>query len=242
MIPQTTILVAAALVLAVQWPVMGETPVEKMPLLGTVAVKSAGEIKGSSWSIGCETLDRDFAAYGKYKKFVGPLGAKAMRVQAGWAKCEKHKGEYDFAWLDEVVDDAVAQGVAPWLETSYGNPLYEGGGGKGLGDGFPTSAEALAAWDKWVTALAARYKDRVGAWEIWNEPDLRKNAPVEQYVGLYTRTAEIIRAAQPKAKIYALGLAGAHGVCRGVSRCDEEGREGGADRCDHDSRVSGDSG
>ncbi len=56
----------------------------------------------SSWSIGGETLDRDFAVYNNYKKYLGPLGAKAIRLQAGWAKCEKTQGVYDWAWLDEA--------------------------------------------------------------------------------------------------------------------------------------------
>jgi hypothetical protein len=42
-------------------------------------------------------------------------------LQCGWAKCEQKPGVYDFAWLDEVVNDALAQGVQPWLEVSYGN-------------------------------------------------------------------------------------------------------------------------
>jgi hypothetical protein len=176
------------------------------PLLGTIKPRPAREIASSTWSIGGETLDRDFAAYDNYRQFLGPLGAKAIRLQAGWAKCEKKPGVYDWAWLDAIVDDARAQGVQPWLETSYGNPIYEGGGGTGLGGGFPRSPEALAAWDNWVRVLVRHFKDRVTEWEIWNEPD-RSNKP-ETYASLFIRTASILRAEQPTARIYALALAG----------------------------------
>jgi len=35
------------------------------------------------------------------KPLGGPLGAKRIGFQAGWAKCEKRPGVYDWAWLDE---------------------------------------------------------------------------------------------------------------------------------------------
>jgi len=179
-----------------------------LPLLGAIRPRAANEITSSTWSIGGETLDRDFAVYANYKKYLGPLGAKAIRLQAGWAKCEKKPGVYDWAWLDAIVDDARAQGVQPWLETSYGNPIYEGGGGTGLGGGFPHSPEALAAWDAWVRGLVRHFRDRVHQWEIWNEPDIRKGNSPGDYAALFVRTAEILRAEQAAARIYALALAG----------------------------------
>lgn len=52
------------------------------------------------------------------------------------------------------------------------------------------------------------FRDRVYEWEIWNEPDLGKGNTAEDYTALFIRTAEIIRSEQPRARIYALGLAG----------------------------------
>ena len=186
-----------------------------MSLIGHIRPRSALEIASSGWSVGCETLDRDFADYDSYKPYLGPLGAKAIRVQTGWAKCEKKPGEYDFAWLDAVVDDARAQGVQPWLELSYGNPIYPGGGGTNLGAALPSSPEALAAWDNWVRAMILHFRDRVWEWEIWNEPDLGIFIPSmgekitgEEYARFYIRTAEIIRALQPQSRLY--GIAWAH--------------------------------
>ncbi len=174
--------------------------------LGKIKPRAAKEISSSSWSIGGETLDRDFGVYANYKKFLGPLGAKAIRLQAGWAKCEQTPGVYDFTWLDEAVNDSVAQGVQPWLEVSYGNKLYPDGGGTGLGGALPKSPQALAAWDNWVRAVVRRYQDRVNEWEVWNEPDLGPS-PAEEYAEFFIRTAEVIRGEQPKARIYALALA-----------------------------------
>ena len=121
--------------------------------IGTIKPKNASEINTSNWIIGCETLDRDLTDYEQYKTYLAPLGIKRLRMQAGWAKTEKIKGQYDWAWLDKVINDAASRGLQPWLETSYGNPIYPGGGGINLSAGIPTSEEALRAWDKWVVAL-----------------------------------------------------------------------------------------
>lgn len=177
--------------------------------IGKVEPRHAIDIASNNWAIGGETMGRDYSTYKFWKEYLGPLGAKKIRLQAGWAKCEPEKGEYNFQWLDEIIDDAIAQGVEPWLQTSYGNPIYEGGGDIYLSGGFPSSEEALEAWDNWVTAMAKRYAGRVKIWEIWNESDLnRKNTP-EAYSKLFVRTAEIIRSNIPDATIYALSLAGA---------------------------------
>ena len=129
-------------------------------------------------------------------------------MQAGWAKTEKVKGVYDWAWLDKIINDAHKRGLQPWLETAYGNLMYKGGGGMTLSGGIPTSVEALAAWDKWVAALVTRYKDKVTDWEVWNEPnfgDNELNKP-EQIAFFNIRTAEIIKSIQPKAKISGLAM------------------------------------
>ena len=176
--------------------------------IGTVKPKNATEITSSNWILGCETLDRDMTDYEQYKEYLVPLGIKRLRMQAGWAKTEKKKAEYDWAWLDKIINDATSRGLQPWLETAYGNPIYKGGGGVTLSAGIPTSDEALKAWDKWVAALVTRYKDKVTDWEVWNEPnfgDNDLNTP-EQVAELNVRTAEIIKKIQPKAKISGLAM------------------------------------
>jgi hypothetical protein len=178
-----------------------------LPFIGKITPRASREIASSDWSVGCEVLDRDFASYAAYKSYLGPLGAKGVRLQAGWAKCEKQPGTYDWQWLDEVIDDTKAQGTQPWVQLSYGNPAYPGGGGRNIGDAGPTSPEALAAWDRWARALVRRYRDRVHEWEIWNESDIFKKMTLGQYVDLFIRSATILRAEQPAARIYALSLA-----------------------------------
>lgn len=175
--------------------------------IATLAPRSASEISGSNWTLGCETLDRDFADYQEYKEYIVPLGIKTIRLQAGWAKTEQAKGTYDFRWLDDIVNDARGRGLNMLLETDYGNPIYEGGGGADLAGGFPTSEEALAAWDRWVEALATRYKGKVRDWAMWNEPDINKKHKPEDIAAFNIRTAEIVKRVIPDVRIAGLSLA-----------------------------------
>ena len=191
--------------------------------LGTIKPRPASAIKASNWTVGCEGLDRDFDDFSKFRDYLEPLGIKTIRLQAGWAKTEKVRGVLDFAWLDEIVDYAVANGLNVLLETGYGNPAYgEGGGGKLLGADFPSSDAAWAAWDHWVDELSKRYKGKVRDFAMWNEPDIgirympdgtrRKLRPEErhtpaQIAAQNVRTARIIRRNIPDARIGALSLA-----------------------------------
>ena len=176
------------------------------PRLGTVQPRHAQEIEASNWSVGAETMDRDYTVYENWKAYLGPLGIKKARVQSGWAKTEREPGVYDWAWLDAIVFDMAAQGVEPWLSISYGNPLYADGGGTRLGAAIPETEEALEAWERYTRGLVARYGGVVDEWEVWNEPN-GHNAPA-LYAGLLVRTAEAVRSIQPEAQILAMALAG----------------------------------
>lgn len=194
-----------------------KTPLE-VPLarIGTLAARGAPDPKDDQWMIGCEVLDRDFAKFAAYRDFLPKLGIRSIRLQGGWAKCEKTKGVYDFAWLDESVDFARAHGLNPVLETDYGNPLYKGGGGRDLAAGFPYGEEGLAAWDRWVDALSKHFAGRVRDWAMWNEPDIGNPAETAAVGGHHTpaniaafnvRTAKTIFRNIPDARIAGLSLA-----------------------------------
>ncbi len=174
--------------------------------IGEIKPRHAKEIKASPWSVGAETMDRDFIIYKNFRDHLGTLGVKKARIQSGWAKTEKTKGVYDWNWLDEIIFDMVAQGVEPWINISYGNALYAEGGGLGLYAKkiLPTSAEALQGWKMYVEALVVRYREYVDEWEVWNEPNGGAD-PIE-YANLLVITAEAVKSIQPEGKILAIAL------------------------------------
>lgn len=174
--------------------------------IGKLATKAADGTGNSYWSVGCETLDRDYAIFSEYKQYVGELGVGYARIQSGWEKCEKEKGRYDFRWLDEVVDGLNEQGVRPWMCLCYGNSLY--GTGRNLGASLFSEDYVMNAWCKYVSETVKHYMDRVAMWEVWNEPNLSGRNKPELYAELLIRTAEEIRRADHDAVIYAFGLSG----------------------------------
>lgn len=166
--------------------------------IGWMAARHSSEINSSSWSVGCETLDRDYAKFSVYKDYVGELGVKHARLQSGWAKCETKMGKYTFEWLDSCVYGLNEQKIKPWICLCYGNPIY--GSSINLGAGVAAlshSEEAMSAWLRYVETTVTRYKNVVNEWEIWNEPYGQE----KDYAPLLIKTAELIKKIQPGAII-----------------------------------------
>ena len=189
-----------------------------MRRVGTIRPVSSREARPSAWTLNCTPYDRHFGEYAQHRDYIPALGIRKFRLLGGWARCERERGKYDFAWIDEVVDGNAANGIETILETDYGNPIYPGGGGWDLAGGFPTGEEALSAWDRWVEALALHFKGRVREWAMWNEPDIANPAAPQgepssktpaQIAAFNVRTARIIRRIIPDASIGALSLASA---------------------------------
>lgn len=189
-------------------PTRVETQIDiDMEIMGTLRPKSVSEISSSRWTLDCAGMDREHSDWRAVRSYIEPLGIARIRQQAGWARCEKDPGMYDFAWLDQCVFDAREMGVSVWVELSYGNPVYEGGGGRHLNAGFPQSEAALTAWDNWVRAIAEHYKGIVNDWCIWNEPNGADSGnTVQEATDFAIRTAETLRSVIPDAKIAAFAL------------------------------------
>ena len=188
--------------------------------IGKLKTLKSTEISSSKLGVGFECLDRDMWNLEQAWPVLDNLGVKWARVQTGWARTEKEKGVYDFAWLDVIVDKLLERGVSPWLSFSYGNPVYtkdmkvlkKGAqptteGCNEFGVGFPPvhTKEEREGWKNYVRALVRHFRGRVNHYEVWNEPDLLsfwKSGPrAEQYVELVRMTAEPLREEQPDAKL-----------------------------------------
>ena len=171
--------------------------------IGRLRNRTPKEIDASGWSVGCETLDRDYADFNIYKPFLAELGAKRARFFSGWAKTEQEKGKYDFTWLDPHLRETAAMGVKPWVCISYANPVY--GGDFRLGTKIRHilgNPEAKEAWLRYVKALVARYADVVDEWEVWNEA----YGQGADYAELFYITAKAVREVQPKARLFVTAI------------------------------------
>ena len=190
---------------SVTWEKIQENPAP-LPVIGELLPIPSAMQEGSFWSVGSETLDRDYADFEKYRKYLKETGVGYARLQSGWAKTEQARGCYDFSWIDAHVDGLIAEGIRPWICLCYGNPIYSDHG-KDLNARLFPDGEVMDAWLNYVRACVTRYKDKVVMWEIWNEPDGgKKKDSYPLYSNMYIRTAELIREIAPEAKIAALGV------------------------------------
>lgn len=184
--------------------------------LGRLAPLHSKQITNSPFSVGFETLDRKgFDPKPTYEP-LGKLGIKWARVQTGWCRCETVKGKYDFAWLDEVVDSLTAQGIQPWFNLGFGNPLYIPESHTPFAVGYAPlfTPEARAGWTAFVEAAAKHFAGRVTHWEIWNEPNIkpfwRPGEPsAAEYMDLVKITTPLLRRWVPNSTLIGFGLAGA---------------------------------
>lgn len=142
--------------------------------VGKLKTKRAKNIKFSPFGIGLEKADGGYYDPSAVYRYINELGIKWVRIQSGWARCEKQRGVYDFSWLDEIIDNILQQGAKPWICLCYGNPVYDDRAPKNSrACGYPPiiSAEMICAWERYVERVAARYRGKVSHYEIWNEPD-----------------------------------------------------------------------
>lgn len=142
---------------------------------GKVSFCKAQEIPFSRLGIGFEKLDRDVFNPEKAYDMVSQIGVKKIRLQSGWMKTEQQEGVYDFSWLDTIVDKLLSLGMEPWLNLSYGNPLYTDVARVTFGAvGCPPigTKREMTAWLNYVKAAVQHFKGRIHLYEIWNEPDV----------------------------------------------------------------------
>ena len=189
---------------SVTWENLRAHPAQ-LPVVGELRAMESSLDAPSLWSVGVETMDRDYAVFENFRQYVGQTGVGYGRLQSGWAKTEQKEGKYDFKWLDAHVDGLLAEGIHPWMCLCYGNPIYSGFGHDLNAKIFP-DGPVMDAWLRYVKACVKRYKGKVTMWEVWNEPDGSKNLDsYPLYANLFIRTAQVIREVDPEAKIAAFG-------------------------------------
>ena len=176
---------------------------------GTLKTYSSREIRESPVGIGFECLDRKmFDPEPCYEK-LERIGVKWARCQTGWNRCETVKGQYDFAWLDDIVEKLLSRGIQPWFNVGFGNRLYmpEAFGEVAVG-AVPLyyGEDTLRAWRNYAGALSRHFQGRIRHFEIWNESNIssfwQPGSPCPgDYARLVHITAEDIRKEIPDAKI-----------------------------------------
>lgn len=187
---------------------------ERLKKVGSVRIKSAKEISYSRLSLGFEKLDRNVFDPEKAYDKVAAIGVKWIRLQSGWARTEKEKGIYDFAWLDCIVDNIINRGMNPWLCLCYGNALYTRTAENvfgAVGHAPVYTEEERLGWVNYVKAIVSRYKGKIEYYEVWNEPDwlwqdengnkIVPHSNAVEYAKFASLTADAVHSIDDKAKV-----------------------------------------
>src|SRR5262249_30178829 len=113
-----------------------------------------------------------------------------------WPELEPSKGQWEFGRLDRYVSLARQHGTGilltlggspPWASARPQVPSH-------YTPGFTAEPADLNDWRTYVRTVASRYKGRIQAYEIWNEPNLKDfwSGTTDQMLTLTKEAAEII--------------------------------------------------
>lgn len=158
-------------------------------------------------------------------------GAVIQRTFISWQVVEPQKGRYDFTRLDEVAQGAGSRGIdtavtiralSEWgsdqsvVQQNQGERDRQAGRRRGKRSRATTTRNSypddVDAWLRMMGKLVERYdgdghEDMPGLtrpiryWQIENEVSWQWNGPMKSYVDLLRQTREVIRNADPNAKI-----------------------------------------
>ena len=147
-----------------------------------------------------ENADRDL-------KLVEDIKFNWVKQEFPWREIEGEvKGGFDWANADRMMDQIDDHGLNVIARVST-QPKWAGGGFPEVGP--PDDYQDFVDY---LTALATRYKGRIDAYQIWNEPNLarewgeRPPSPTE-YAELLRLSYTAIKAIDPEAVVISAGLA-----------------------------------
>jgi hypothetical protein len=132
--------------------------------------------------------------------FLDELGAVWLRKTFYWTDFEYEMGVWDYSGYDEFVDAGKAAGKKILAILAYDVPWIHPGGRRRR----YITPEQLPYYLRYVEELVRRYKGKIDAYEIWNEPDwIFWQGKREDFFELSRAAARKIRELDPGAKIVA---------------------------------------
>jgi LysM repeat protein len=184
-------------------------PVDETPLVTapTLVIPSPTPTVAPKFDYGVEVYFDDQSVLDT-TRLVTAMGMPWAKVRVSWRDMQSDPTSINYAELDTIVDGLEFAGLdilltvtdAPdWARSS----TVENGPPDNFGD-----------YATFVGTLAARYAGRVDAYEIWNEPNLRRewNNPnhsisADSYAEMLLGAYLAVKAADPAATVVSAGLA-----------------------------------
>jgi len=132
-------------------------------------------------------------------------GAKWAMEEFRWDWVQPSPGTFTWTCMDRAVNDERARGI-----DIVGLLDYTAGWAVGSSAPLAYVPPPLDLWRAYVTQTVARYKDRVQAWQVWNEPNnaVFWQGTKEQYAQLLQVTYDTIKQADPGATVLGPAITG----------------------------------
>ena len=126
-----------------------------------------------------------------------------------WRDLEPNRGEWRWSEADRIVDAVERRGLQLIIRLGQTPAWARPSPQAAETDGPP---QDLALWAHYCGEVASRYRGRVSAWQIWNEPNLSREwggvkPDPAAYVQLLAACSAAIRRADPNAILISAGLA-----------------------------------
>ncbi len=137
---------------------------------------------------------------------VKDMGFRWIKQGFGWRDIELKKGQFDWSHTDHIVDTMERYGGLSLLVRVDHQPAWARSGCTLQGP-----PQNLADFGDFLTALATRYRGKIEAYQVWNEPNLAREwcdqAPDPAGYAEMLRVAyQAIKAADPRALVISAGL------------------------------------
>jgi hypothetical protein len=136
---------------------------------------------------------------------LAATGARWAKEEVRWDWVEPSRDQWTWTCMDRAINDERARGL-----DILGQLDYTAGWAVGKSDRVVYDPPPLDLWQNYVIQTVSRYKDRIHAWEVWNEP----NNPVfwtgsrDQYMALLVVTHDAIKQADPSALVVGPAITG----------------------------------
>ncbi|MEA2600673.1 MAG: hypothetical protein QOF89_1665 [Acidobacteriota bacterium] len=141
-----------------------------------------------------------------------------IRTGDYWANINPGYNQWNFTNADNIVNEALNQNPNQPQKVLFilsGAPAWCGGGTKG------NTPCPLDNWRTYVDEVTRHFKDRVAAYEVWNEPDLINQSAFgvgwdwwdidtfpHRYIDYFLEAARIIHQNDPAAKVVGPAMSG----------------------------------
>ncbi|SMC70020.1 helix-turn-helix domain-containing protein [Lentzea albidocapillata] len=194
------VLIAVALLLV---PILSASspdtgPARAEPITAPSWVTHPSPVSAASFGV---TLNSTTGAMPSFR--IGSVRLWDSRTR--WANLQPRRDRFDWATLDRLVDGSqraglpalfVAGGTPEWAAPNSPKTAYDD-------DSRTGAPDDLADWDRFVRAVAERYRGRIEAYELWAYANDTRfySGSVETLVAMTRQAAAIVRSIDGKAVV-----------------------------------------